>query len=63
MKRHKFLMSFSAAFGTERVFLDAKGTPRPELFLKDQLHRNRDRYVHWTAVIKLNLDTVLDGSD
>ena len=49
--------------GTESVFLDAEGRPRPELFLGDRLHLNRDGYVRWAAAIKSHLDTVLDGSD
>lgn len=49
--------------GTESVYLDAEGKPRPQLFLEDKLHQNRDGYVRWAAVIKSHLDTVLDGSD
>ena len=49
--------------GTESVYLDAKGKPRPQLFREDRLHLNRDGYVCWAAVIKSHLDTVLDGSD
>ncbi len=49
--------------GTESIFLDAAGKPRPELFLEDKLHLNRDGYVRWAAAIKSHLDTVLDGSD
>jgi len=49
--------------GTESVFLDAQGKPRPELFREDRLHLNRDGYVRWTAAIKSHLDTVLDGAD
>jgi len=49
--------------GTESVYLDAKGKPRPQLFREDRLHLNRDGYVRWAAVIKSHLDTVLDGSD
>ncbi len=48
--------------GTESIFLDAKGQPRPELFLKDQLHQNSEGYVRWAAAIKTHLDTVLDGA-
>jgi len=48
--------------GTESVFLDAEGKPRPEFFCDDKLHQNRDGYVRWAAVIKSHLDTVLDGS-
>lgn len=48
--------------GTESVFLNAEGKPRPELFRKDRLHLNRDGYALWAAAIKSHLDTVLDGS-
>jgi hypothetical protein len=48
--------------GTESVFLNAKGEPRPELFLKDRLHLNRDGYIRWAAVIKSHLDSALDGA-
>lgn len=31
--------------------LDAKGEPRPELFVKDMLHMNADGYVIWTRLL------------
>jgi hypothetical protein len=49
--------------GTESIFLDAAGKPRPELFVDDALHLNREGYVRWAAAIKSHLDTVLDGAD
>ena len=49
--------------GTESVFLDAAGKPRPELFVEDVIHLNREGYVRWTAAIKSHLDTVLNGAD
>lgn len=49
--------------GTESVFLNAKGKPRPELFRADKLHQNREGYVRWTAVIKSHLDAVLSGAN
>ena len=49
--------------GTESIFLDAAGKPRPELFVEDALHLNREGYVRWTAAIKSHLDSVLNGAD
>lgn len=34
-----------------RLMLDAGGNPRPELFVKDQLHLNADGYALWTPVV------------
>ncbi len=48
--------------GTESIFLDGAGEPRPELFVEDQLHQNRNGYILWTAAIKAHLDAVLDGA-
>ena len=47
--------------GTESIFLDEAGKPRPELFVEDQLHQNRNGYILWAAAIKSHLDAVLDG--
>ncbi|MGI9429066.1 MAG: GDSL-type esterase/lipase family protein [Bythopirellula sp.] len=47
--------------GTESIYLDGQRKPRPELFLSDQLHLNRDGYIRWAAAIKSQLDTVLNG--
>jgi hypothetical protein len=49
--------------GTESIFLDTTGKPRPELFVQDALHLNRDGYIRWAAAIKSHLDTVLNGAD
>lgn len=46
--------------GTESIYLNADGTPRDELFLKDKLHLNRDGYIRWAAAIKAHLDSVLN---
>ncbi len=48
--------------GTESVYLDANGKPRPELFLADQLHLSRAGYELWAAAIKSQLDSVLGGA-
>jgi hypothetical protein len=48
--------------GTESIFLDGASEPRPELFVEDQLHQNRNGYILWTAAIKAHLDAVLDGA-
>ena len=49
--------------GTESVYLNAAGQPRPELFRKDKLHLSREGYKLWAAAIKSHLDTVLDGAE
>ena len=49
--------------GTESVFFNANGRPRPELFRDDKLHLTRDGYILWAAAIKSQLDTVLDGAE
>lgn len=49
--------------GTESVFLNAQGKPRPELFVSDKLHLSRDGYIRWAAAITSHLDTVLNGVD
>lgn len=48
--------------GTESLFLDGDGKPRPELFAEDQLHLNPAGYLLWTAAIKSHLDTTLNGA-
>jgi lysophospholipase L1-like esterase len=48
--------------GTESIFLDSQGHPRPELFVADQLHLSREGYTRWAAAIQSHLDTVLDGA-
>lgn len=48
--------------GTESIYLDGEGQPRPELFRDDRLHLNRDGYMRWAAIVKSHLDTVLGGA-
>ena len=48
--------------GTESIYLDAQGKPRTDLFVADKLHLNREGYIRWTAAIKSQLDTVLNGA-
>ena len=48
--------------GTESLYLDAARQPRPELFVEDGLHLNRDGYMRWAAAIKSQLDSVLGGA-
>ncbi|WP_422106408.1 GDSL-type esterase/lipase family protein [Winogradskyella sp.] len=45
---------------TSQEFLDKHQQPRPELFIEDQLHLNRDGYKLWAQIIKSNLDRYLD---
>ncbi|MFK7831825.1 MAG: GDSL-type esterase/lipase family protein [Winogradskyella sp.] len=44
---------------TSQEFLDENQQPRPELFVEDQLHLNREGYKLWTQIIKSNLDRIL----
>jgi hypothetical protein len=37
---------------TQSKYLDAKGEPRPELFVKDMLHQNKDGYAIWSGLLK-----------
>lgn len=37
---------------TWKALTDAKGNPRPELYLPDQLHLNEDGYVLWNGIFK-----------
>ena len=37
---------------TQSKYLDAKGQPKPELFVKDMLHQNKDGYAIWANVLK-----------
>jgi hypothetical protein len=48
--------------GTESIYLDPDGQPRPDLFVDDKLHLNPDGYQLWAAAIKSHLDTVLGGA-
>lgn len=47
--------------GTESIFLNAEGKPKPELFVSDKLHLSPAGYAVWAAAIKSHLDTVLNG--
>lgn len=37
---------------TQAKYLDAKGQPKPELFVKDMLHQNKDGYAIWSVLLK-----------
>ncbi len=37
---------------TESKYMDAKGVPIPELFVKDMLHQNKDGYAIWSGLLK-----------
>ena len=45
---------------TSKAFLDENQEPRPELFVEDQLHLNRDGYQLWSQIIKSNLERYLN---
>jgi len=44
---------------TASAFLDARGEPRAELFVEDQLHLNRLGYQIWAGIISSHLDSAL----
>jgi lysophospholipase L1-like esterase len=44
---------------TDFAFLNEKGEPRDELFIKDKLHLNPEGYKVWTVIVKKELDEVL----
>lgn len=44
---------------TTPAFVGADGKPRPELFINDQLHLNRDGYTVWSGIIHKALDEKL----
>jgi len=48
--------------GTESIYLDQHGKPRPELFRTDKLHLSREGYIRWGAAITSQLDSVLGGA-
>lgn len=48
--------------GTESIFLDGEGNPKPELFIDDKLHLNEAGYALWAAAVKSHLDAVLNGA-
>ena len=43
---------------THPSYLTAEGQPRPELFVKDQLHQNQDGYQIWSGIIRKELERV-----
>ena len=45
---------------TSFAFLNENGVPKDELFVADKLHLNADGYKVWTALIKNELDKVLN---
>jgi len=45
---------------TEQHFLDQNGLPRNELFTHDKLHLNDEGYKVWTAIIKTELNSILE---
>ena len=48
--------------GTESLFLNSQGKPKPELFIDDKLHLNKAGYNLWSAAIKSHLDAHYDGA-
>ena len=47
---------------TAGAFLGVDGRPRPELFIKDQLHLNADGYQQWAILIKAQLHAKLGAA-
>jgi len=43
---------------TYPFYLTADGQPRPELYVKDQLHQNQDGYQIWSGIIRKELEKV-----
>lgn len=43
---------------THPSYLTADGQPRPELYVKDQLHQNEDGYLIWSGIIRKELERV-----
>ena len=41
---------------TQNKYLNLQGEPRPELFVKDMLHQNKDGYAIWSSVLKDSLE-------
>ena len=41
---------------TQSKYLNGEGEPRPELFVKDMLHQNKDGYAIWAGILKDSLD-------
>ena len=48
---------------TSAAYLDTKGEPRNELFIKDMLHQNREGYKIWGTLVRNKLDEVLKPSE
>jgi lysophospholipase L1-like esterase len=44
---------------TESAYLNKEGEPRNELFIKDNLHQNREGYLIWGELVRKKLDEVL----
>ena len=44
---------------TSSAYLNADGTPKPELFREDMLHQNAAGYAIWAELIKAKLNSVL----
>lgn len=47
---------------TAEYYLDSHDQPRPELFIKDQLHLNEPGYRIWAQIIRRRIDEVLDAT-
>lgn len=45
---------------TTEAFLNAKGLPKTELFVEDQLHLNAEGYALWSSIIRKEIETKLD---
>ena len=41
---------------TQNKYLNPQGEPRPELFVKDRLHQNKDGYAIWSSLLKDSLE-------
>ncbi len=44
---------------TQRKYLNEQDEPRPELFVKDMLHQNKEGYAIWASILKDSLDKYL----
>lgn len=52
----------SHLISTAGAFLGVDGRPRPELFIKDQLHLNADGYKQWAILVKSQLHANLGAA-
>lgn len=43
---------------TVPTYLDAKGQPKPEWFVEDQLHLNQEGYTVWNRIIKAEIERI-----